>query len=142
MSTTRENFDHIPKILLIGETGSGKSTLINYFCNYFHQGDLNHLQIAIPYKQSPQNEYNLSNTAQTKTNTCTQYMFTDRMTEKQYLLVDTPGLSDTRGSEQNKMNMDQIIDTITKLGNLSTIIIVVNGSISRLTTSFRSILTC
>lgn len=143
------NFDIIPKILLIGETGSGKSTFINYLYNYFRKGDLNNLKIAIPCKYHPypteqfsHNELNIHDNTQSKTNSCTQYVFTDSTTNKQYLFLDTPGLSDTRGVEQNEINLNRIIDAITKLGNITTIMIIINGSISRLTSYLRSIIAC
>ena len=134
------NTDNIAKILLIGDTGSGKSTLINYFYNYLHNGDLNNLKVVIPckYHPIPTEKYysdELNNT-QSKTDTCMQYTFTDPTTDKQYLFIDTCG------SEQNEINMNKIIDVITRLGHLTTMMIVINGSISRLNTCLRSIITC
>ena len=140
------NFDSIAKILLIGDTGSGKSTFVNYLYNYFYNGDLAHLKIAIPSKYHPSSteecihdELNIDDNTRSKTNRCIQYMFTDIMTNKQYLFLDTPGLSDTRGTEQRTINMTRIIDATTQLGSLTAVIIVVNGSVSRLTASVRSI---
>ncbi|CAF1458943.1 unnamed protein product [Rotaria sordida] len=145
----RSNFDKIAKILLISETGAGKSTFINYLCNYFHKGNLNNLKIAIPCKyhsisteEFSHNEFNINDNTQSKTNYCTQYIFTDISTNKQYLFLDTPGFSDTRSIEQNQINMNKIIDTITQLDNLTSIIFVVNGSMSRLTTNFRYAINC
>ncbi|CAF1431874.1 unnamed protein product, partial [Adineta ricciae] len=144
LTQQRSNFENISKVLLIGETGSGKSTIINYLANYFHNGTLNNLSIAVPCKYHPHStehfshsESNIHDNTQSKTSSCTQYIFTDSNTNKQYLFLDTPGLSDTRGHEQNEMNINQMIDAITDLGNLTSIIIVVNGSICRLTRQFR-----
>ncbi|CAF4287218.1 unnamed protein product, partial [Rotaria sp. Silwood2] len=136
----RSNFNKIAKILLISETGAGKSTFINYLCNYFHKGDINNPKIAIPSKYHPvpteefsHYEFNIYDNNQSKTNHCIQYMFTDVTTNKQYLFLDTPGFSDTHNIEQNQMNMNKIIGAITQLDNLTSIILVVNGSFSRLT---------
>ena len=143
------NYDNIAKILLIGETGAGKSTFINYLSNYFHKGNLNNLKIAIPCKYYPlpteqfsHNELNIHDNTQSKTSDCTQYMFTDSTTNKQYIFLDTPGLSDTRGIEQNESNINEMNDAITQLGNLTSVIVIVNGSISRLTTHLRTIIAC
>ncbi|UJR31137.1 hypothetical protein I4U23_018644 [Adineta vaga] len=143
----RTNLGNLSKILLIGESGAGKSTLINYFTNYFLHGSLNNLKVAIPSKYhqfSTENfshdESNINDNTRSKTNTCTQYIFTDSNTSKQYLFLDTPGLADTRGNEQNDANITKIIDAITELGDLTSIIIVVNGSNCRLTGHFRRII--
>jgi hypothetical protein len=132
-------FNNISKILLIGEIGSGKSTFINYLYNYFHKGDLNNLKSIFPSKYHPSPTHHHESNIHDNTH---QYMFTDSITNKQYLFVDTPGLSDTHSIEQNEINNNKILDAITQLGNLTSIIIVVNGSINRLTTHIQSIITC
>ena len=72
-----------------------------------------------------------------QTRHCEQYIFTDPTTNQQYLFLDTPGLSDTRGIEQNEINMNKIVEEISLLGSLTSIIIVINGSVSRLTINLR-----
>jgi len=143
------NLDNIAKIVLIGETGAGKSTFINYLFNYLHKGNLNNLKIATPCKYHPfpteqfsHNELHIHDNTQSKTRDCTQYMFTDPTTSKQYIFLDTPGLSDTHGIEYNESNINKMIDAITKLGNLTSVIILLNGSISRLTIHLRTIIAC
>ncbi len=83
---------NIAKVLVIGETGSGKSTFINYLTNYFRGGSLQNI----------------------KTDMCNQYIFVDSASpaQRQYLFLDTPGLSDTRGAEQDNINMNKIIDGV------------------------------
>ena len=136
---------HMIKILLIGETGSGKSTFINYLTNYFKNGTLHNLKIAIPstfYREVTEHfghhEHNVHDTTQSKTDSCNQYMFTDGNT--QYLFIDTPGLSDTRGPEQDKINLDKIIDSVEILSGLTAVIIVVNGAVSRLTVNLQNVI--
>ncbi|CAF3940745.1 unnamed protein product, partial [Rotaria sp. Silwood1] len=134
----RLNTDKIAKVLVIGETGSGKSTVINYLTNYFNEGDLNNLRVAIPSQYHPEpteefewNERNVADNTQSQTDDCHQYIFVDRRTNKQYLFLDSPGLGDTRGSKQDSINMDKIITAVESLGALTTVIIVVNGSVCR-----------
>lgn len=112
---------NMAKILVIGETGSGKSTFINYITNYFRGGSLQNVKVAIPSKFRPtiteqfsHCENNLRDTTQSKTDMCNQYIFVDSTSpaQRQYLFLDTPGLSDTRGAEQDNINMNKIIDGV------------------------------
>ncbi|UJR16644.1 hypothetical protein I4U23_003544 [Adineta vaga] len=133
------------KVLLIGETGSGKSTFINYLTNYLKHGTLHNLKIAIPSVFHPDvteefdhHEHVLHDQTQSKTDSCCQYMFDDGT--NQYLFIDTPGLSDTRGHEQDKINLQKIIDAAENLNGLTAVIIVVNGAVSRLTINLQNVI--
>lgn len=135
----------VAKILIIGETGAGKSTFINYLTNYFRKGSLKNLKVAVPSKYRPHatesfshSEQNMQNTTQSKTDGCHQYMFAQN--EKQYLFLDTPGLSDTRGAEQDNINISKIIDAVEGLGGLTAVIIVVNGAVARLTVNLQNVI--
>ncbi|CAF3341904.1 unnamed protein product [Rotaria sp. Silwood1] len=85
---------NIAKVLVIGETGSGKSTFINYLTNYFRGGSLQNVKVAIPSKYRPiiteqfsHCENNIRDTTQSKTDMCNQYIFVDTASpaQRQYL---------------------------------------------------------
>jgi len=125
----------------------GKSTFINYLTNYFRGGTYDNPKIAIPtryYKKSTEsfNHYEkaIDDVTISKTVACHQYLFHDPQTDKQYLFLDTPGLGDTRGAQQDQINIDTILNAINNLQGLTGVIIVVNGSMARITTNFKSVL--
>lgn len=143
----QQNLDlsNFAKILVIGETGSGKSTFINYLTNYFRNGSLQNIKVAIPNKfhqitteQFTSSERDLHNNTVSKTDDCNQYMFSTQ--SKQYVFIDTPGLSDTRGSKQDDQNIMKIVESAENLGGLTAVIIVVNGAVARLTVNLQNVL--
>ena len=42
--------------------------------------------------------------------------------------MDTPGLDDTRGPEQDEKNINNILDTISKTPELNAIVLMINGT--------------
>ncbi|XP_029729934.1 uncharacterized protein LOC115267201 [Aedes albopictus] len=124
-------------IILFGETGSGKSTLINYLTNYFQNGTLENLKIAIPTKHYEateglkHHEDNVQDTSKSQTRACTVYTFRKQGTV--YNFIDTPGLSDTEGVAQDESNIQQIMGAAEQSGVLTAIILVINGTQTRAT---------
>jgi len=56
------------------------------------------------------------------------------------MFLDTPGLGDTRGIDQDTKNIIKIIEAVEGLNGLTGIIIVVNGSVARITSNLRFVL--
>lgn len=124
--------------MVLGETGSGKSTVINTLTNYFMSGDPSSLKVSIPTKFHKQNvrgshsERDPSDQSQSMTNDCTTYTFRDpRGSGRVIEIIDTPGLADTRGAKQDEINMDLILKAAEKAKSLTSIILVVNGGVAR-----------
>jgi len=132
-------------ILLFGETGHGKSTLINYLTNYFLGGSLERLKIAIPTKHHHQaterwksSEKDLHDATKSKTSECSVYDFAKD--GFRYNFIDSPGLSDTAGTDQDDQHIDKIMFAAEESGTLAAIIIVINGTNARATVNLRNTL--
>ena len=129
---------------MIGETGSGKSTLINYLTNYFYGGSVEKLEIAIPtqYLQATRDweysEKDLHDSMQSKTTECNIYSFKEF--NSCYKFIDTPGFSDTKGTEQDDQHISKITSAAEKLKIVTTVIIVINGAVGRVTATTRNTL--
>ena len=63
-----------------------------------------------------------------------QYVFGKSAIQREIVVVDTPGLSDTRGTESDSENVTKILDYVQCLPEIHAIVLVVNGSNPRLTT--------
>lgn len=148
-------------ILIMGATGAGKSTFINAFVNYLLYDsledamDAEQLTYAIPGSFSVPDSVNanahvevswgqenetesLSKQGQSATQSCVIYAI--NINGKLLRLVDTPGLGDTRGIDQDYKNVADIMRILESLDTISSILFVVKNNESRLTTSFDFVL--
>ena len=148
--------DH--KILLIGQTGAGKTTIVNMMVNI--QGGVKYegeRKIAIPQnikissydrKQSKtlfldcnigqfkglQSEVQ-ANQSSSQTQMPSVYKILDKSTNKQLTLIDTPGLSDTEGSKKDEQHINNILSYLISIGGVNTICLVHKASQARLSNS-------
>ncbi|CAG8587008.1 2974_t:CDS:2 [Paraglomus occultum] len=137
------------KILLLGETGAGKSTIINTITNYFLRGTPDNLKIVIPtkhYKVSEgfpnrHSEAKVSDETKSQTQKCQKYAFRHPQNPAyRFIFIDTPGLSDTNGTKQDDKNISEIVNTAIRAGSLSALVVVVNGIEARMTNSVKNTL--
>ena len=140
------------RILVLGETGSGKSTYINYLANYFLGGVLDKncqnskLRIVIPNAAFPNitdsvgnvSEIDLHDNTKSKTSETSVFTFTDNNGDT-IEIVDTPGFADTtQGNDQQ--NIKKILKHASELDFLTAIILVINGSVARKNTTLKYVL--
>ncbi|KAG0238902.1 hypothetical protein BGW42_000063 [Actinomortierella wolfii] len=137
-------------ILLLGETGVGKSTFINAFANYLQHdsfADAMHGKMETLIHSS----FELGGTTisagtpdknerpqkgQSSTQSCRSYLFPlDEDTTIR--LIDTPGIGDTRGVKQDRINFEGIMDFISIFDKIHGICILLKPNESRLTPTFQ-----
>jgi GTP-binding protein EngB required for normal cell division len=127
-------------VLLMGQTGSGKTSVLNLFMNFNEVLKLGHE----PSKIKRFHEVSLENTVggdmASKTSGAKVYEATilDGFPIK---IVDTPGFADTRGSKTDREHVEMIISTLTVLGYVNCVMIVINGRSPRLNADLRYALT-
>jgi GTP-binding protein EngB required for normal cell division len=155
----------IINILLLGETGVGKSTFINALVNYLtfdslQTAETNQPVILIPVSflmtvgenfvehmveldnihKSTDEHFN--SFGQSVTQHCQSYILQLKNRYGQKLrIIDTPGFGDTRGSTQDDRNMQHILEYITNLTHLNAICFLFKPNLSQLDMFFRSCIT-
>ncbi|KAK8116496.1 uncharacterized protein PG998_004777 [Apiospora kogelbergensis] len=149
-------------ILVLGESGVGKSTFINTFYNYmmFESLDdaMDHekLEYAIPssftiqhfdenrpedgfvecnVKIGDDDEEQDGSAGQSATQSPTVYRL--QIGDRLVRLIDTPGIGDTRGEEFDKINMSKVLSTLNRLSNLHGVIILLKPNTARLNVVFK-----
>ncbi|CAE6461011.1 hypothetical protein ACGC1H_003103 [Rhizoctonia solani] len=115
-------------ILLIGETGSGKTSFMSLLLNLFEGSG----PFELRDKHFIDAQSGLHRT-QSQTTEARIYSFTTIHGAKVEIL-DTPGLADTRGIEEDKKHKERIYRAIQELITaIDGVMIVANGTVERLT---------
>ncbi|KAN0070519.1 hypothetical protein V8E54_011388 [Elaphomyces granulatus] len=155
-----EQSDYL-NILILGETGVGKSTFINAFVNYLTFETLDEaiqtegLNWVIPCSFSthvmdrsrPDNSideikiqvgFRDDEHDGTKGASATQEtkVYPVTIGTRIIRLIDTPGIGDTRGVEYDKKNIADILQTLSSYDELHGILILLKSNAARLTVSF------
>ena len=144
-------------ILILGQTGVGKSTFINGIANYMKFQTLNKAEATDPVFLVPASfELPVSNNEKRKivVGYSTNEQVSDGVSSTQIprrycvslgdstiCLIDTPGIGDTRGPEYDKLNCDNIIRHISGLKELHGICILLKPNEARLHDMFRFCIT-
>jgi len=152
----RLSFDSDINILLLGQTGVGKTTFINAFTNYLSydsftsalQGEIISLIPASFHVMNPKtfqstkihignpdmNEH-ADDRGQSNTQACQSYKFI--FGNRNLRLIDAPGIGDTRGLEQDAKNFEHILAFISQYKYLNGICILLKPNEERLNILFR-----
>ncbi|CAF1096966.1 unnamed protein product [Adineta steineri] len=147
----------VKRFVVLGDAGAGKSAFINTMFNYcygtqtadevFKSENQSAVKLAIPCKgwtdlvssNNPSSERDIND--QTKSQTMTSNMYSLQFNKDlTFELIDTPGFNDTEGISNDESNLEEIEKVLSAVPFLNGIIIVANGSMARLGTSFQHFL--
>lgn len=137
-------------ILLLGETGVGKSTFINAFANYLKYSSLEEAEknemttlihssfemagTKVIVGEDDKNERVTKGDSSTQKCRAYEFPYKD---DKKIRFIDTPGIGDTRGVKQDRANLEEILDFISGYDKINGICVLLLPDVTRLTLSFR-----
>jgi energy-coupling factor transporter ATP-binding protein EcfA2 len=142
-------------ILLLGQTGVGKSTFINAFANYlvndtleqaandemytviassFSYTDLDFKQKLISIGEEDGYEQ-FKGVGESNTLQCRSFVFP--IGNRNLRFIDTPGIGDTKGIYQDEKNFQEILNYIAQFEHLNAVFIMFKPNEERLTVLFR-----
>lgn len=153
MSSLRVTRDDI-NILLLGESGTGKSTFINatYFYLLYESMDdmaVENFHPLIPfsfaYDDDSSNDVEITGgdrqsaehqgiNGSSATQTCRSYTF--KVRTQVFRIIDTPGIGDTQGFEKDMRNFQQISNYISKFTHLNAVCFLMKPNESKLGVQF------
>ena len=133
------------KMVLIGETGTGKTSFLELLLNYAEQDKA--------FRDKAEDTFDLhkvkprSGVAKNRTkrkyesDTTESKRYKAKFEHFQLIVIDTPGFSDTRGAEQQQLNISNIIEYVRQEDYIHCVCLIMNGRLPRLTEAMKILLT-
>ncbi len=131
------------KMVVIGETGSGKTSFLQLLLNYAQQYGLKNFELRqIKSFVSSETKITTEKKETWDSDTTVSKKYPAKYGTDFFLeIIDTPGFLDTRGSEQEKVNIANIIDIVREERYINCVCLIINGTETRLTEGIKKVLT-
>ena len=129
------------KMLLIGETGSGKTSFLNLLCNYAKVKQLGSNEFDLEILDNFHDaELENAQSKQMESKTSGTVLYNVELNDLEIGVIDTPGFGDSRGMDEDKEHTRRIIAALKEVEHVNCICLVINGRLSRMTASLKYVL--
>lgn len=126
-------------MLLIGATGSGKTSFVNLMENYFKFRLAEHVSLSEMERiTNLEKENKGAAKMESQTNDVSVYDF--YIDKLRISVIDTPGFGDTHGKECDKENVQKIMHAIEKQEVINCVCLIVNGCETRMDSTLKYVL--
>ena len=132
---------HEYKMLLIGETGSGKTSFLNLLCNSAVIQKLGFERGLSELGRFNDIELENAHARKMESKTLGAKLYNVKLGDLNIGIIDTPGFGDSRGMEEDKKNSQTIVDALKAEEYINCICLVINGRMARMTATLRYVLT-
>lgn len=130
------------KMLLIGETGSGKTSFLNLLCNCGLVQALGGFTEGLAQFRNF-NDISLENAESRKleSKTSDAKLYNVELGELKVGVIDTPGFGDTRGFKEDEKHTKRIVNALEGEEYINCICLIINGRQARMSATLRYVLT-
>lgn len=131
------------KMLVLGETGSGKTSFLNLLCNCGMIQDLGlNFDAQGVAKFRKFNEMKLENkdSSQMASKTSDAKVYNVQIGDLMVGIIDTPGFGDSRGMDEDEKHVKKIIAAVEKEEFINCVCLIINGRSSRSTVILKYVL--
>ena len=120
----------LKKIIIMGETGTGKSTLLNSFVNYLAGVEM---EDPFRFRLVVDEDTRAGDQSKSQTTEISGYLIENTKLNYGLQIWDTPGFGDTQGVERDEKIKEQINELLKKEDECHAICFVVKANVNRLT---------
>ena len=128
------------KMLLIGETGAGKTSFLNFICNAERIQAVGFADASKGFR--PFHDIKLENAeaSQMESKTSGAKLYQTTICGLNVGIIDSPGFGDSRGLEQDKLNAGEIVRVLIAEDYVNCICLIINGRSPRITATLKYVM--